>query len=42
MYVELAGDEMRIKAVVPATDFSGSASVEQVVTFSCRSVAAQR
>jgi len=42
MYVELAGDEMRIEAVVPATDFGGSARVEQAVTFSRRSVAAQR
>ncbi len=42
MYVELAGDEMRIEAVVPATDFSGKASVEQVVTFPRRSVASGR
>lgn len=42
MYVELAGDEMRIEAAVPATDFSGTASVEQVVTFPRRSVASGR
>ncbi len=42
MYVELAGDQMRIEAVVPATDFSGTASIEQVVTFPRRSVASGR